>query len=475
MPRNKLAFLFVFLFLITFSVPAFAQLSVDLNVTYPSPLGNDITDLDGLACTNATGTFYCYVLTDDDSNNIIIDRFDENWENKATCDTGQLGINWNSAGFGVLNESFVISRERAYGSSTQQYAVINITDMGSCTWDSYYYNGTSAGVTTYPQRHCGYYDVNGDGSSGWLYCGMSDGIRNGTDYNDTIGVPFWDTGSIWKLALPDQTDNLTIYGTYEDLVYYYYNGSYNTTMEELSVAYGIDLDVLLWDLWKIDDATTYIYFGYFPTGGTHRLYRGNFSEFVALSGGSSLIPVYPIGNETISDQTPEFHAIAYTALNGTVMWYVDGLFNANTTITTDGTSVDAYYTYPETMSLGSHNWSATFFDDLGYNWTTGPQYFIVSGSSFYTGEEGIDATKQWLNEGMGSSFGADIISLIVAGVCAILVFINVKKDDKGAELLFGTFLLVASVFSFVGLLTVWFLVLEVTIIGVIIFWKAKGG
>lgn len=93
----------------------------------------------------------------------------------------------------------------------------------------------------------------------------------------------------------------------------------------------------------------------------------------------------------------------------------------------------------------------------------------------YSGSEGVAGLKNWLNAGMGSAFGSDIVALIVSSVCAVLVFINVKKDDKDPALLFGTFMVVASIFSFVGLLTMWFLVLEVTLIGVMIFWKAKGG
>lgn len=90
-------------------------------------------------------------------------------------------------------------------------------------------------------------------------------------------------------------------------------------------------------------------------------------------------------------------------------------------------------------------------------------------------DAGTAGLNDWLDAGMGSSYGSDIISLIVAAACAILLFINLKDSDKGTTIFFGTFMLVASICSFIGILTPWFLVLEITTVGVMIFWKAKGG
>lgn len=98
-----------------------------------------------------------------------------------------------------------------------------------------------------------------------------------------------------------------------------------------------------------------------------------------------------------------------------------------------------------------------------------------SGEILAPEDEGISGLKEWLNAGMGSNYGSDIISLIVSGVIAIMIFINVKSEDKGTSLLFGSFLLVATAFSFFGLLTAWFIVLESGLIFVLIFWKVRGG
>ena len=473
MSKTKFVLLFLFLFSII-SAPAFAQLPINLNVTYPSPFGTTELHFDGLACSNSSGNMYCYVLIDDDSNNILVDRFNATWGDKQTCDTGQAGLQWNSAGFGVLNSTHVISRERAYGSSTQQYAAINVSDMASCTWTGVFYNGTSAGVTTYPQRHCGYYDDTADGTSGWLYCGRTDGIRNGTDYNQTLAVPFWATSTIESLRLPDQTNNTSIYATYEDLVFYYEDGVYNETLSELMIAYDTETVVRMWDLWKINDTTTWIYFGTFPTGATDYLIRANFSDFLALSGGSNIVPIYPISNETITDPTPEFHTIIYTAYNGTVSWYVNGLFNQNTSLITDGTSVDSYYTYTGELTDGNHNWSAIFFDTEGYNWTTGTQTFILTGSgTFYTGDEATEELTEWVNESFGSSYGVWIISLITASFCGGVLWWEDK--DKKLTTFIIPFMIALGVFSLIGMFPSWFLLLQATMIALMIFFKVKDG
>lgn len=88
---------------------------------------------------------------------------------------------------------------------------------------------------------------------------------------------------------------------------------------------------------------------------------------------------------------------------------------------------------------------------------------------------GTSNLRNWLNQSMHSEFGSDIIALIVSSFVAIMAFMNIDKDSKNPTILFGTFMLAASVCSFVGLLTAWFLVLEGALIFVLIFWKVRGG
>lgn len=88
-------------------------------------------------------------------------------------------------------------------------------------------------------------------------------------------------------------------------------------------------------------------------------------------------------------------------------------------------------------------------------------------------DSGTSGLRDWLNAGMGTNFGSDIISLIISAVISIFVFINV--EEKNGSLLFGTFLLCAGACAFIGLLTPWFLVLEGALIFLLVFWKTQGG
>lgn len=137
-----------------------------------------------------------------------------------------------------------------------------------------------------------------------------------------------------------------------------------------------------------------------------------------------------------------------------------------------------------TVACGFINGTRTYYNETGGVTTevdiltragnTVTEVFNETSGETTTGDSGMDALKSWLNSSMGSSFGADIVSLIVSAVVAVLIFINVGKDNKDPALLMGSFMVSATAFSFIGLLTTWFLVLEVTIIGVMVFLKAKG-
>ena len=458
MPKLYLVFPILFLFLITFSMPALAYLPVDLNVTLgSSPIaGNNYW----LACSNITGTFYCYSTGTPTGSypHIYIDRTNETWGDRSYCDSGLSGSTY-LAGLFIANSTHI-----GWIQTGESMRLINIA---TANWTSHSCPASA--------QISGFNNTNQEAQAGYvnglIYVPGTNGIRSSTN-NTWYSDSFWDTAYIDTLRFPDQTNDTYLYGTYEELFFEYVNGVFTSNPFQIDTTWDITkaggMNIYLWDLWKISDSTTWIYF---KNGGMG--YRANFTQAL-IYGDTYIVAVNPTGNETLTDSTPDLHAIVYSSYNGTVGWFVDGIFKSNQTITTDGISANAFYTVPAALTEGNHYWKAYWYPSTGYSWDTGTQYFIYSESG-YIGDEGTTELKEWLNNGMGSNYGADIVSLIVASVIAVMIFINVKKDDKDPALLFASFLVVASIFSFVGLLTQWFLVLEITIIGVIIFWKTKGG
>lgn len=159
---------------------------------------------------------------------------------------------------------------------------------------------------------------------------------------------------------------------------------------------------------------------------------------------------------------------------------------------TYGYFTDTYYTNQSSVSVPSYTIAcgypngtiADIIDETGSSTTiediltrAGNTITEVSpsGEILQPEDEGINGLKEWINGSMGTIYGSDIISLLLSGICAIALFLKTKDSEHTPTLFFGTFMLVASVCSFIGLLTMWFLVLEVSVIGVMIFWKAKGG
>lgn len=176
----------------------------------------------------------------------------------------------------------------------------------------------------------------------------------------------------------------------------------------------------------------------------------------------------------------------YNGYNGSSIFYNEtgDLFNGTEYIETLTVCTNPFqYTNSWSCTLNYCNWCSgigycTFPD---FNCTcvnTSSQCYDASchpTPCFVSGDEGMNGLRDWINDSMSSSFGSDIISLLASFGIAVLIFVNLGKEDKNPTILYGSFMIIASIFAFVGLLTVWFLVLEITVISVFIFWKVKGG
>jgi len=91
----------------------------------------------------------------------------------------------------------------------------------------------------------------------------------------------------------------------------------------------------------------------------------------------------------------------------------------------------------------------------------------------YSGQDAVQSWRNTINSSMGSPFGADIIGLLAAG--AISLFIYLKTNSTKIEVLLAPMLLIIGSLSFIGFMTVWFIILEGALMFALIFWKVRGG
>lgn len=94
-------------------------------------------------------------------------------------------------------------------------------------------------------------------------------------------------------------------------------------------------------------------------------------------------------------------------------------------------------------------------------------------SCYSSSTDSIQGMRTWTNAGFKSPYAADLISLLIAAGTAIALYM--KVNDKKIEILLAPFILIASIFSFIGFLTPWFIIFEAAMLFVLIFWKVKAG
>lgn len=446
-----------FLFFLVLTVPSFAYYPLEINATYSGGLFNN----NWLACSNVSGTFYCYKTGTPSGSypHIYIERYNATWDNREYCDSGLSGSTYITGLF-IANSTHI-----GWTQTDGTVRLLNATDEAFtdnvCTPSAQ----LSANLNTSYPLGCGYFDTDKT-----LYCGKNNGIRNSTT-GAYLSDGFW-SASVENLKLPNQTNDSTIYGTYENLFFKFIDGSFVSNPIQIDVGWGIPESnsiwhTYYWDLFK-EGSTTWLYV--YSQG---RLYKANFTIAETL-GESYIVAVSPIGNQTIADTTPELHVIVYSAYNGTVGWYMDGNFKANNTVTTDGVSVDAYYT-TDTLTEGQHYWNAYYYpNEVGYNWTTGTQYFIIDSAyegSDYSGPDIVEGFGSYLDSSLQTPYGGEIFALIFSGLVAGVIWYY--SGSRKLEYLIAPMFFILACFSFIGLFPIWFLVLEVMVIAIFIFFKVR--
>lgn len=460
--KSLTLFLFLFLFSAAMASQAFAYVPTEINASYAT------TDLNlrGLACTNNTGTFYCYTMQFNSANHhLILYRYNSTWGDKTTCDTGCVGscaeTYWK--GISVLNTTHLIAAQCSNPSSSYlcEYRLIPV-NMTSCAQTGSLTPKFNATLNIPASLwNGGYY------TGGYIYWGAGNGVRD-TDNNFTE-LAYW-SDTVTSVRLPNQADNSTLFGYYDDVFFKYSGGAFDSYLYNPSTVWGFDIYTTLWDMWTETPSTTWLYVLDSTAPGVGRLYKANFSVFEEI-GDNYITAVSPIGNVTTSDTTPTMHAIVYSAYNGTVGWTVDGSFKSNQTLITDGVSADAYYT-ASTLSPGAHTWSATFYPSAGYSFSTGTQSFNVGLATFI--ENPAFATAGIV----GAWFGIDdqdtannMFSIIAALVVSVVIMILVvmysgKAQPSGNSLILVfvvAFMAVLIAFTIAGMLNPFYTVVFVVV------------
>lgn len=453
---KKILALPLFFFFIVLTVPAFAYIPSEINITDPSTLYNKYNMV---ACSNSSGTFYCYRAGTPSGSypHTYLERYNATWGDRQYCDTG-IAYGNTYTGMALANSTHLI-----FTSTLPEGArIFNITDEAFTDNDCSGSVVTALNDTFRPGITTG---GGYDAEAGVIYWAFGNGIRNATN-NNYLSAGF--ASSIMEnLKLPNQSDSSIVWGMYSDLFFKYVSAAFDSSPFQASVTFGYAPTGAGWDLFKENASTTWLY----AIVGS-RVYKTNFSAAEQI-GENYIVAVSPAGNMTISDTTPELHAIVYSAGNGTVAWYVDGNFKANNTVTTDGVSADVYFT-TATLGTGNHYWQAYFYPTGGFSFDTGRQYFIVNTAyegSDYTGADQIDALGDYLDNSFSTPYGGEIFALIVSGLVAGIIWFY--SGSRKIEYLIAPMMFILACFAFVGLFPMWFLVLQVMVIAIFIFFKVR--
>lgn len=377
----------LFFFLSLVSSQAFAYLPVESS---PGLSGSTITNIRGWACTNTTGTFYCYLFGGTGSDDLIVERYNATFQDRKWCDSGLSGASFMS-GFGIANDTHVFWRQTDKG--IRLVPIFNISSSTSCSASGGI--GSGVGSNGFTWASAGYYDIGSDASA-WDYFGSDGGVRYSSDMT-LIASPFWDS-SLSIIRFPNQTDNSTFYGvnyTFGDDGFYFWrytNGAFDGFLANYEDAYNISYTggvPPFFDLYKVNNSTTWLYLPGI---------LANFSLLETIGQGTSIVAIDPIDNNSIVTNPPRLHIQISSANNGTLNWYIDGTLYGSQSFVANNTTSDIYFTPPVSITADYHTWYANFTDNFSVTWSTGTQWFKEGSANFFT-DPGL-----WVAQSIGGLF-----------------------------------------------------------------------
>lgn len=461
---------FPLLFLFVFTIPAYAYFPIDLNVTYPGAYFPTY-----IACTNNTGTFYCYILSSGGGNPVYIERFNATWGDRKTCSVGTVGASafayWK--GLAIANTTHLIAPQSSVAGGYRLIPIWNMTNSTVCTSTDTLTDNLFNSTTT-P------FSGGLDNSTGKIYWGLNNGIRN--YYNNSfVGNGFWDTSSILILRFSNQSDNNTLYGaTNANAFGRYVGGAYDGYVGSIPNSFGTAISYNAWDLYKENAGTTWLY----SFAGSYQLLKMNFSLMESSSAsGTTIEAISPINNASASTNPPVYHIQLTSNLNGTITWYLNGVSKGTTAYLTDGTTQDIYFTNPASLATEcGYTWYANFTDTLNYSWYFTPENFCIGIANVF-----IDPLEA-LSQIIGSFFSigdlnaskdvfALLASLLIATIITVLFAMNIRQTDGKSNLtiFFGVFIVMAIVFYTAGFMSAWIILALFAVFVMLIFFALKGG
>lgn len=455
--------LFILIFFLLFCSNVNAYFPVDINIAY----SGTIYSFRGLACTNLTGTFYCYLMGGvTGTNHIIIERYNATWQDRKWCDSGLSGSS-AMAGFGIANSTHVVWQQT--DDTARIVPINNIESSTSCSASAPF---GSLGADFYI-ANAGYYDVKENGISGWNYWGIDGDIRNSTSQT-LIASGWWDL-SIHTLRLPNQSVNTTIYGMgqysnsnhiTDTSIKKYTNGVLVGSLSSLHEFYGSgNCTICWWDIFKQSSSTTWIY----QYNG--RLYRMNFTNADLIGSATTIEIISPIDNTSMMQNPPNLHIQINTQLNGSLAWYLDGSSVGTTNIISNSSTQDIYFSNPNVLSTGYHYWQVKYTDNYSYIWESEIEEFIEGKADFFT-----DPMEN-LAQTIGGFFSVDdletsktISSIIFAFLIALffpfIIIIKSKQHLDGNVVLYAyiiIFFTILVMFSLINWFPSWLMILLIVI------------
>ena len=91
-------------------------------------------------------------------------------------------------------------------------------------------------------------------------------------------------------------------------------------------------------------------------------------------------------------------------------------------------------------------------------------------------DDQIQELSNWLDDSLDSQFGSELTALLFAGIISGVFFVySGDKKHKKLEYFIIPMLFILACFSLVGMFPIWFLLLEVLMIAMFMFFKVKGG
>lgn len=450
-----------FLFLIL-TIPTLAYAPVNINKTSAGYIDGWRS---GFACTNITGTFYCYLVGNDGAPNynILVEQYNATLDIVTYCDTGLTDY----GGAGVVNGLAVANSTHLVWTQVDGTFRVVSTNMSYCGTNQFGSHSAGAGSL-----------LKGAYYNGLNYWG--DPIRSiSNSSTQTVLAPgFWSIHDV-ALAFPNQADNVTLWSVVENsnIFLKWVNGVYTSSKLSLQNYYGAGMYYSSTYPYCFDLFNEWIYW----VGGDGRLYRANFTD---IPGSTSLdfYAIQPINNDTTSDN-PILEIYINSSINGTLNWYLDGVLVNTEDFTGTNSSQNIFFTPASSLAIGQHNWSSIYNITPSASWNTGTQYFYVGSVTF------------WSNPALATSlalaglFGENdptaakdlfslILSLVVAVIVTVLTTSKIKKADGITNLavFFGTFIVMTIIFYTVGFMSAWIpFALFMFLIGIAILVLTRGG